>query len=216
MARLQSHRDGVVTFGLDAGEVAAQGDPVVRVALVAQDLDRELHVLGGQRRTVGEPRLLAQLETVGVLVGGNAHGAGDEAVERVGLVRRAGHQTVERSGYAGGAVAGQVEDVQRVERQEILVAGRAGDLQLDLAALGCLRIDVGQVIEVLRQAEIAEDREAVGFDVAGIAVLQRGGESGTRECRHQEAGGTQSQGPTPRRPERGEKGKLTIVAHALP
>ena len=66
-------------------------------------------------------RFLAQQKAIAALVGGGAHGARDEPVERVRLVGITAHQAVERGRNAGRAVAGEVEDVQRVEREEILV-----------------------------------------------------------------------------------------------
>ena len=47
---------------------------------------------------------------------------------RIRLVAGAGHQRVEGGRHAGGAVASQHEDVERVEGVEVLVADRLPDL----------------------------------------------------------------------------------------
>ena len=60
-------------------------------------------------------RLGPQHEAIGELVGGDAHGFGDEPVKRVALVRLVHHETVENQRETVSGVAAQHIAVQRVE-----------------------------------------------------------------------------------------------------
>ena len=148
---------------LDAVDLAQQLR-IGRVRLLLEDVQRKGDVGGGQPRAVGEARLRAQQEAVGQLVRGIAHRAREQAVDRIGLVAVAAHQGVERRRHARRAVALLGKNVQRVERVEVLVAARVGDLQRQQAALRRVGIDIGEALEIRRQREIAERGEAVRFD----------------------------------------------------
>ena len=116
-----------------------------------------------------EARFRAQGKAVGELVVGDAHALRNEPIERIRLVSRAGHQRVEGAGHAGGAVPAQHEDVEGVERIEVLVAERLLDLDRQRAALRGGGTHVIEMLEVGRIFQLAEARQAVRF---GLALLR--------------------------------------------
>jgi hypothetical protein len=132
-----------------------------------------------------EARLRAQQEAIDAAVGGDAHHARGQAVERVGLVPGALHQGRERALDAHGGVAAQDEAVEGIEGQEILIVIADGADLGKHAAFARLRIDIVEVAEVDRIFEVAECRHAVAFDLGGFRrgngePRKRGGERAGR------------------------------------
>ncbi len=164
---------------LDAGDLGVVG-LVVGPALVAQDLHREDHVVDGDRRAVGEFGLGVEGELDPGAVGRRLHRLGDQAVEREGLVGAALQQRLEdqpaehRIGQAARRGEAALDD-ERIEAVE-----GADDAVGDLAALGRIRIGVGQVVEVRRQGRIADHGDAVhglrGGDLRHQPEAERGGD----------------------------------------
>ena len=137
---------------------------VERMALLLQHVERKGDIGRSHLRAVQEARLGAEPEAVVELVGRDPHRLREEAVDGIGFVAVGGHQRVEGGRHAGRAVALPAIDVERVEGVEVLVAARSGDLQRQQAAGRRVRVDVGEMREVGRQGEIAERRQAMGFD----------------------------------------------------
>jgi hypothetical protein len=150
---------------------------VDRMTLLLKDVEREGDVGRSHPRPVEEARFRAEAETIVELVGRNADRLRELAIDRIGLVAVRGHQCVEGRRHASRAVALPAIDVEGVERVEILVAARAGDLQRQDSGGRRLRIDVSKMREIRRQGEIPERREAVGLD--GI-VGERGKRAGEK------------------------------------
>ena len=126
------------------------------MTLLLQRLEGEHHVVGGDRAAVAELRLRPELEGHRHAVVGDLGALRDEAVDRVGFVRCAGHQRIEQ----------EVEALRRVTLEnEIVEAVEGGDAapadQGEGAALRRVGIDVVEMIEVGGVGEIAEGREAV-------------------------------------------------------
>ncbi len=169
---------GLRLGGLELGEDGAE----IGMALRLQDRQREGDVLRRQPRTVVKARLGTEQEAVGQLVGRDPHRPRDEAVLGIRLVGGAGHQAVEGHRHAGGAVALEGVDVERVEGVEILVAEGLLDLDDEGAALRRLRVDVVEMPEVRRVFEVAEARQAValGFSGEGGADARQPGEGSGR------------------------------------
>ena len=129
---------------------------VDRVAFVLQRVEGEHHVVGGERRAVGELRLGPQIEGDRLAVVGDLGALGHQPVDRVRLVGRRHHQRVEQ----------QLEPLRRVAFQNVVVeAVEGGDAapadQRERAALGRVGIGIGEMLEIGRVGEIAEGREAV-------------------------------------------------------
>jgi hypothetical protein len=143
-----------------------------------QEIERKSDVVRGERRAVVEPRLRAQEEAIDPAVGGDAHGARRQSVDRVGLVPGALHQGREGALDAERGVAAQDEAVERIEGEEILIViAHRADLG-KRPALARLRVHIIEVAEVGRILEVAERGEAVALDLAGIG--RGNGEPGKR------------------------------------
>ena len=177
----EAHVHDVVAFRIGRLDLP-QKLGVDRVALLLQHVERKGDIGRRDLRAVREARLGAQPEAVVELVGRDAHGLREQAVDGIGFVAIRGHQRVEGGRHAGRAVALPGVDVEGVEGVEVLVAARSGDLQRQQAACRRLRIDIGEMREVGRQSEIAERRQAMRLD--GI-VGERG--KGARDERRQRA-----------------------------
>ena len=184
----EAHQHDVVGLGVDAVDLDQQLR-IGRVRLLLEHVERELDVRRRHLRAVGEARLGAQQEAVAELVGADADRARQQAVEGIRLVAVAAHQRVERRRHARRAVAALGEDVERVEGVEVLVARGRGDLQRQQAALRRVGIDIGEALEVGRQGEVAERRQAVGFDpvVGPRAPAADDGQGGERRRTFQRA-----------------------------
>ena len=117
--------------------------------------------MGGERAAVVKLHLRAQQETVGQTVGGYAHGARRQPVHGVGLIARTHHQRGEGEFKALRRVALQDVAVERIEGQLILVEQRPRPDLREHAAFRRLRIDVGEMLKIRRQLEIAEGGYAV-------------------------------------------------------
>ena len=126
------------------------------MTLFFQGLEAEHHVVGGHLCAVGKPRLFAQEERDRHLVLGDLGGMRHQAVNRIRLVERPGHQGVEQRAKALRRVA--LEDI-RVEAAEGGEAAGADHRQP--SALRRLRVHIGEVGEVGRILEIAKRRQAV-------------------------------------------------------
>ena len=141
---------------------------VDRVAFILQRVEGEHHVVGGERRAVGELRLGPQIEGDRLAVVGDLGALGHQPVDRVRLVGRRHHQRVEQ----------QLEPLRRVAFQNVVVeAVEGGDAapadQRESAAFGRVGIGVGEMLEIGRVGEIAEGREA--------GLLFRGGRWGEED-----------------------------------
>ena len=157
---------------------------VDRMALLLQHIDREGDVGRGHPRPVEEARLRAKAEAIVELVGRHSNRLREQAIDRIGLVTVGGHQRVEGRRHAGGAVALPAIDVEGIERVEVLVAARAGDLQRQQAACRRLGVDVSKMRKIGRQSEIPERREAVGLDgIVGDRGERAGQKRGQRAAR---------------------------------
>ena len=104
MVRFQANQHDVVGLGL-GGVKITQGWRIDGMAFGFQNIQRKSDITRGQRRTIVEFRFLAQQKAIGILVGGNPHGAGDEAIKRIRFVAAAGHQRIEDGAHARGAIA---------------------------------------------------------------------------------------------------------------
>ena len=143
---------------LRLGDVLPVGG-VLRRALRLQDVEREDHVVGGDRLAVVPARLRAQGEDRPRAVLGIFDGLGDQAVGGGGLVVGREHEAF--VDLADGAGRRALED-EGVERIEGAAAGQAHQ-----PALGGGGIDVFEVLGVGRIFEVAMGRKAVADDCAG-------------------------------------------------
>ena len=153
---------------LHLGDVAIIGAEEGR-SFVRQDVEREDHVLGGDRAAVVEPGLRAQGEGNPGAIFGDLDGLGDQAVHRERLVGRADHQRVVNEANLRGRDAPDDEGVEAVE-------GADGRL-LDRAALGRVRVDVvemGEVGPVFRRA--VHGQRMADVDIPARRVRGRSGD----------------------------------------
>ena len=116
--------------------------------------------------TVGEARLGADLERHPHAVGRHLDGFGEVAVAGRDLVGGAVQQRLPdmpagaaRGGAADAGLPDGAEAQRRIAAKDVGVeAVEAADLaEHHLAALGCVRVDIGQGLEVGRQCGSAED-----------------------------------------------------------
>ena len=126
------------------------------MALGLQRIEGEHHVLGGERAAVGEARLGAQIKRHRHAVIGHLGALGDEAIDRVGLVCRAGHQRIEQ----------ELEPLRRVALEDVVVeAVEGGDAapahEREGAALRRIGVGIGEMGEVGGVGEIAKGGQPV-------------------------------------------------------
>ena len=126
------------------------------MALGLQRLEGERHIVGGERRAVGELRLGPQREGHRHAVRRDLRALGHEPVDGVRLVRRARHQRVEQ----------KLEPLRRVALENVVVEAVEGGHpapadEREGAALRRVGVRVGEVLEVCGIREIAEGREPV-------------------------------------------------------
>ena len=159
----ETYAHDIVGFRRDALHFVEQAG-VDRMPLGLEDVERKGDIGRGEAGAVGETRLGPQQEAIGQLVLGVAHRPRDQAIDGIRFVAIAVHQGVETTGHAGRPVALLGKDIESVERIEILVAAGRGQLQGQQPALGRVRVDVGEMLEVGGQGEVAEGGEPVGFD----------------------------------------------------
>jgi hypothetical protein len=148
-----------------------------------------INIAGRQFRTVVESRLGPQQEAISQFVGGNSHAPRHQAVKRIRLIEAPTHQGVEGRVHARGAVALEGVDVKRVERVEVLVATGRAELDDESAALGCLWVHVGEILEILGLREVSEGGKPVGFRFP-VAGATRARKSRQRRGKHQPTGVT--------------------------
>jgi len=132
---------------------------ILRRALRLQDVERENHVVGGDRLAVMPACLRAQGEDRPRPVLGIFDGLGDQAVGGGGLVAGREHEALVDLADRAGRRALQDEGVERIERA---AAGQAHQ-----PAFGGGGIDVFEVLGVGRIFEVAMGRKAVADDGAG-------------------------------------------------
>ena len=138
-----------------AGKIAQQlGDD--RVASFLQRRQRPHNILRGDRRSVVEFRALAHRKPIGQTVIGDADAFCRQPIHRVRFVGRARHQAGENVIHAERAIALENVGIERIESQERAVIAAAADGFGIHAALGCARIDVGEIRKVGRILQIAE------------------------------------------------------------
>ena len=123
----------------DLGKVRA----VVGAPLLLQELKENMHVVGGDRLAVREPRLGVEIEGDRGAVLGHLDGLGDEAIQRERLVEPARHQAFD--GQIADAVGGDALDDERIEA--VVGAERAENQP---PALRRVRVHVGEVRKVRR------------------------------------------------------------------
>ena len=126
------------------------------MALGLQRLEGERHIVGGERRAVGELRLGPQREGHRHAVRRDLCALRHEPIDGVRLVRRAGHQRVEQ----------KLEPLRRVALENVVVEAVEGGHpapadEREGAALRRVGVRVGEVLEVCGIREIAEGREPV-------------------------------------------------------
>ena len=100
--------------GLDPVDAGELGGETWR-ALGRQNLERERHIGGRDRRAIVPSRLWPQEEAHRPPVGGERDLGGDQPVCRVRLVRRAFEQALEGEARARRAHALQCEGIERAE-----------------------------------------------------------------------------------------------------
>ena len=155
------HHHHAVAVGLGGFHVAQQVADG-GMALGLQRGQRERHVLGLDRAAVVEGDAVAQVEFVDAAVGRHRDLVGGVGIDRVGLVVGAPHQRGEHLLHVDRRIALEDEAVERVEGR----GAAAGELA-EGAALRRCGIDVFQMLEVGRIAEIAEGGQAVMLGLAG-------------------------------------------------
>jgi hypothetical protein len=188
----------VVAFGHDLGQVADHLRDLW-VALLLQEQERRRDIAGGEARAVVETRLGPQDEAVGQAILRDLHRAGEQPVERVGLIERPHHQGVEGQVHAGGAVAAQDVDVQGVEGVGGLVAHRGGELRREAPAARGIRVDVVEVREVGGVFQVAEARQAVAGAARGpgLGWQDEGGGQSAAARHHRTPGRARAQRGAP-------------------
>ena len=138
---------------------------MVRTPLVLQELKREQHVVGGDRRAVGETRLRIEMEGDGAAVVRHLDRLRDEAIERERLIEAARHQALDDK--VADPVRRHAAHDQRIETVE-----GAESAHRQTTALGRIRIDV---------REMREAGRLFGAAIEGDAVRRRGLRSARRE-----------------------------------
>jgi len=119
-------------------------------------LKRRGDIVRRHLRAVGKFCLGAQPERHRHAVGGNVGGLGNEPVDGIGFVGGRCHQRVEQHFKALGLVALQDVLVQTVEGVR-----PAGAHRHEAPALGRVRIDVVEMLEVRGVLQVAENRQAM-------------------------------------------------------
>ncbi len=135
------------------------------MTLVLEDFQRERDVVGGERAAVVECDAGPHEEVVGEPILRNPHRARGEPIHGIGLVRGARHQACESELHALRAVTLEDEAVERVEGEKVLIEGAGRSDMGKRAALGRIRVDVVEMLEVSRIFEVAERRHAVPLGV---------------------------------------------------
>ncbi len=148
------------------------------MTLLLEQLQRERHVVGGQRAAIVKPGTGAHQEAIGQAVVRDLNGPRSEAIERVGLVLRARHQGRECRFDSGSSITFQDEAVQRIEGNGVLVVDdRRRDLRKHAALRGG-RVDIVELLEIRRVLEVPERRDPVP-----LGLFSGGGS--WRECARQ-------------------------------
>ena len=156
--RTTTTRSPSVSAALHVAQQVADGG----MALGLQRRQREGDVFGLDRAAVVEGDAVAQVEFVDAAVGRHRDLVGGVGIDRVGLVGGAPHQRGERLLHVDRRIALEDEAVERIERR----GAAAGELA-EGAALRRGGIDVFQMLEIGRIAEIAERGQAVVLGLAG-------------------------------------------------
>ncbi len=125
---------------------------------IAELLISENHIIGGHGGAVAEFGLGPQIEGHGTLVVGDLGAFRDQAVHCVRLVLGANHQAVEQKFQSLGGIVADDELVEAVEGQHRGHADRP-----ERAALGCVGIDVVEMLEVGGVFQFPESGQAVPF-----------------------------------------------------
>ncbi len=157
-----AHRLGLVHLGVVAAQVGA--------AFVAQELPREDHVFGRNRRAVGEARGRVEVERDVAAPGVRLDRARHQPVQRERLIVAARHQALDHE--AADRRHRDALDDQGTEAVE-----GAEDAHHQAPALGRGRIDIGEPGEARRHRRLAVHGEGalrLGRGRAGAAEASRG------------------------------------------
>jgi hypothetical protein len=121
------------------------------VALRLERLEGIDHVVGGERTSVGEPRLGAEIKGHRHLVVSHLGALRDESIDCVGLVGRWRHQRVEQELQALRRIALENVVVKAVEGGNAAPAD-----QREGAALGRVWVSIVEMVEIGGIGQIAE------------------------------------------------------------